>query len=95
MSKQRTCKTFTREFKLEVVRLIETSDCPSSEIAMALRIRRNQLYQGYLDRIKYYVSRISGKVVEPLHGAVNFHWEGGPICFSLVLRMSWCARRNT
>ena len=45
MSKQRTYKTFTREFKLEAVRLMETSDRPSSEIAMELGIRRNQLYK--------------------------------------------------
>ena len=45
MSKQRTYKTFTREFKVEAVRLMETSDRPSSEIAMELGIRRNQLYK--------------------------------------------------
>jgi len=45
MSKQRTYKTFTREFKLEAMRLMETSDRPSSEIAMELGIRRNQLYK--------------------------------------------------
>jgi len=44
MSKQRAAyKTFTREFKLEAVRLMEASDRPASEIAMALGIRRNQL----------------------------------------------------
>lgn len=45
MSKQRTYKTYTREFKLEAVRLMETSDRPSSEIARELGIRRNQLYK--------------------------------------------------
>ena len=45
MSKQRTYKAFTREFKLEAVRLMETSDRPSTEIAMELGIRRNQLYK--------------------------------------------------
>ena len=45
MSKQRTYKTFTREFKIEAVRLMERSDRPSSEIAMELGIRRNQLYK--------------------------------------------------
>ena len=46
MSKQRAAyKTFTREFKLEAVRLMETSDRPASEIAMELGIRRNQLYK--------------------------------------------------
>jgi len=45
MSKQRTYKTFTREFKIEAVRLMERSDRPSSEIAMELGVRRNQLYK--------------------------------------------------
>jgi len=46
MTKKRAAyKTYTREFKLEAVRLMETSDRPSSEIAMELGIRRNQLYK--------------------------------------------------
>jgi len=44
-NKRKSYKTFTREFKLEAVRLMETSDRPSSEIAMELGIRRNQLYK--------------------------------------------------
>lgn len=38
-------KTYTREFKIEAVRLMETSNQPSSEIARELGIRRNQLYK--------------------------------------------------
>ena len=38
-------KTYTREFKLEAVRLMETSERPSSERALELGIRRNQLYK--------------------------------------------------
>ena len=38
-------KTYTREFKLEAVRLMDESDRPSSEIAVELGIRRNQLYK--------------------------------------------------
>ncbi len=38
-------KTFTKEFKLEAIRLMENSERPSSEIAMELGIRRNQLYK--------------------------------------------------
>ncbi len=38
-------KTFTKEFKLESIRLMEKSERPSSEIAMELGIRRNQLYK--------------------------------------------------
>jgi len=46
MIKQRKpYKTYTREFKQEAVRLMETTDRPASEIAMELGIRRNQLYK--------------------------------------------------
>ena len=38
-------KTYTREFKIEAVRLMDESDRPSSEIAVELGIRRNQLYK--------------------------------------------------
>ena len=38
-------KTYPKEFKLEALRLMETSDRPASEIAMQLGIRRNQLYK--------------------------------------------------
>jgi transposase len=38
-------KTFTKEFKLEAVRLMIESDKPSSEITAELGIRRNQLYK--------------------------------------------------
>jgi transposase len=40
-----TYKTFTREFKLEAVRLMETSDRPAAEIARELGIPRNRLYK--------------------------------------------------
>ena len=43
--KRKPYKTFTREFKIEAVRLMETSDQPSSEVARELGIRRNQLYK--------------------------------------------------
>lgn len=38
-------KTFSKEFKLEAVRLLEQSDKPPNEIAMDLGIRRNMLYK--------------------------------------------------
>ena len=38
-------QTFTKEFKLEAIRLMEESDRSTSEIAMELGIRRNQLYK--------------------------------------------------
>lgn len=36
---------YSKEFKLEAVRLLEQSDRPGSEIALQLGIRRNQLYK--------------------------------------------------
>lgn len=38
-------KTYTKEFKLEAVRLLEQSDRSPAELALALGIRRNQLYK--------------------------------------------------
>ena len=37
--------TYTREFKLEAVRLMAESDRPAAEIAAELGLRRNQLYK--------------------------------------------------
>ena len=36
---------FTKEFKLEAVRLMQQSDRPGVEIARELGVRRNQLYK--------------------------------------------------
>jgi transposase len=43
--KRKPYKTYTKEFKLEAVRMMEESDRPAAEIAMELGIRRNQLYK--------------------------------------------------
>ena len=43
--KRKPYKTYTKEFKLEALKLMETSDKPTSEVAMQLGIRRNQLYK--------------------------------------------------
>lgn len=43
--KRKPYKQYTKEFKLEALRLMEESERPSSEIAMELGIRRNQLYK--------------------------------------------------
>ncbi|MDP3743727.1 MAG: transposase [Methylotenera sp.] len=43
--KRKPYKTYTREFKIEAVRLMETSERSSTELAMELGIRRNQLYK--------------------------------------------------
>lgn len=44
-NKRQPYKIFTKEFKLEAVRLMNESDKPSSKIATELGIRRNQLYK--------------------------------------------------
>ena len=38
-------KKFTKEFKLEAIRLMEESGKPAAEVARELGIRRNQLYK--------------------------------------------------
>jgi transposase len=42
---------FTKEFKLEAIRLLESSDKTGTEIARELGIRRNMLYK-WLDEFK-------------------------------------------
>jgi len=44
-AKRKPYTTYTKEFKLEALRLMSQSDRPASEIAMELGIRRNQLYK--------------------------------------------------
>jgi len=44
-NKRKAYNTFTKEFKLEAIRLMDTSDRPASAIALELGIRRNQLYK--------------------------------------------------
>ena len=44
-SKRKPYNTYTKEFKLEALRMMDQSDRPASEIAMKLGIRRNQLYK--------------------------------------------------
>lgn len=43
--KRRPYKSYTKEFKLEAIRLMESSDRPAAEIARELGLRRNQLYK--------------------------------------------------
>jgi transposase len=45
ISKRKPYNTYTKEFKLEAIRLMNESDRPASSIAMELGIRRNQLYK--------------------------------------------------
>ena len=42
--KRKPYNTYTKEFKLEAIHLMDETDRPTSEIAMKLGIRRNQLY---------------------------------------------------
>ena len=50
-SKRKPYNTYTKEFKLEALRMMDQSDRPASEIAMKLGIRRNQLYK-WKDQLK-------------------------------------------
>jgi len=45
IKKRKSYKTYTKEFKLEAVRMMQESGRSPSEIAMELGIRRNQLYK--------------------------------------------------
>jgi transposase len=45
ISKRKPYNIYTKEFKLEAIRLMNESDRPASQIAMELGIRRNQLYK--------------------------------------------------
>lgn len=44
-TKRKPYQTYTKEFKLEAIRKMQSSDRPTSEIAMELGLRRNQLYK--------------------------------------------------
>lgn len=44
-SNRRPFKTYSKEFKLEALHVMEETDKPANEIAMQLSIRRNQLYK--------------------------------------------------
>lgn len=62
-------QTYTREFKLEAVRLMETSDRPASEIAMELGVRRNQLYKWKEQLSRQGEAAFSGERGRPLKAA--------------------------
>jgi transposase len=64
ISKRKPYKTYTKEFKLEALKLMETSDKPASEIAMQLGIRRNQLYK-WKEQMAKKVDVSSGKRGRP------------------------------
>ncbi len=56
-------KSYTKEFKLEALRMMRESDRPASEIAMELGIRRNQLYK--------WAEQFEAKAVAAFKGAVR------------------------
>lgn len=58
-------KSFSKEFKQEAVRLLESADKPASEIALDLGIRRNQLYKWRDEIRKQGESAFSGKRGRP------------------------------
>jgi len=62
--KRKPYKTYTKEFKLEAIRLMETSDRPASEIAIELGIRRNQLYK-WKDQLEKTGDVASSKIGRP------------------------------
>jgi transposase len=43
--KRKPYMTYSKEFKLEAIRLMELSDKPAAEVARELGLRRNQLYK--------------------------------------------------
>lgn len=45
LKKRKPYMSYTQEFKLEALRLMEAGDRPASEIARELGIRRNQIYK--------------------------------------------------
>lgn len=45
VSKRKPYKQYSKEFKLEAIRLMESSERTSAEVATELGIRRNQLYK--------------------------------------------------
>ena len=51
-AKRKPYNTYTKEFKLEALRMMDESDRPASEIAMQLGIRRNLLYKWKEQMIK-------------------------------------------
>jgi len=63
-SKRKPYKTYTKEFKLEALRLMESTARPASEIAMQLGIRRNQLYK-WKEQMNQKGDVVSGKRGRP------------------------------
>jgi transposase len=60
--KRKPYNTYTKEFKLEAIRLLNESSRPASQLAMELGIRRNQLYKWKEQMIK------TGAVASPKKG---------------------------
>lgn len=74
IKKRKPYKTYSKEFKLEAVHLMEGSDRPASEIALELGVRRNQLYK-WKSQLEPLVMNIGGQTtvmnVPQLTASVN------------------------
>ncbi len=62
-------QTFSREFKLEAIRLLEEGRKPASDIARELGIRRNQLYKWKEQRDKQGAAVFPGAGKRPGKGS--------------------------
>ena len=59
-------KSYSKEFKLEALRLLESSDLSTSQLAIKLGVRRNQLYQWKSDFKQHGDDAFSGSGRPPL-----------------------------
>jgi len=60
-------KMYTKEFKLEAIRLMEASDKPAAQVARELGLRRDQLYK-WKEPMKK-----APKAAQPKRGGPNKH----------------------
>ena len=58
-------KTFSKEFKIEAVRLIEQGDKSASDLSVELGVRRNQLYKWQEELRKHGESAFRGRGRRP------------------------------
>ncbi len=58
---KRACKTYTKEFKLEAIRLADKSDKPVTQVARELGLRVNQIYKWRKQLEEKQGSAFSGK----------------------------------
>ncbi len=76
MMQRNPYKTYTKEFKIEAVRLMETSDRPAAEIATELGVRRNQLYnwkEQLSTKNKQAFTRTAGRPIKAAQSDLTTH----------------------